>query len=83
MYVADFRVGRDRLRDAALHHLSRIFIRQNLEPIGSLDELTGKEVIVQRDAWVQEQLQDLGLTAALIEVQTRTGGTEIAGFRKT
>ena len=70
MYVADFRVAEI---DYATPHViiyHEIFIRQNLEPIGSLDELTGKEVIVQRDAWVQEQLQDLGLTAELIEVQT-------------
>ncbi len=70
MYVADFR---DVEVDYATPHViiyHEIFIRQKQDPIGSLDELARRRVIVQRNAWVQEQLQDLGMDAELIEVQS-------------
>lgn len=70
MYVADFR---DAEIDYATPHViiyHEIFIRQNQDPIGSIDDLAGRQVIVQRHAWVQEQLQDLGLEAELVEVES-------------
>ncbi|AKS43079.1 putative bifunctional diguanylate cyclase/phosphodiesterase [Wenzhouxiangella marina] len=70
MYVGDFR---NTEVDYATPHLilyHEIFIRQNETALNALADLAGRDVIVQRDAWVAEKLVAEGIAANLIEVET-------------
>jgi diguanylate cyclase (GGDEF)-like protein len=70
MYRADFRS--DEVQFATPHVIiyHEIFIRTSNAPLIGVAGLHGREVIVQRDAWVHEQLIDLGIAADLILVET-------------
>lgn len=70
-YVADFRM--DDL-DFATPHLivhHAIFLRQNDRQISDLNSLAGREIIVQRGDFVEEQLARLDVDATLIPVETQ------------
>ena len=70
MYLADFREQDVEFATPHVIIYHEIFIRQQQQPLDSLDALNGRELLVQRDAWVHEQLLDLGLEVRLVLVDS-------------
>ncbi|QKK02649.1 MAG: EAL domain-containing protein [Pseudomonadota bacterium] len=58
-----------------VHH--RIFIPATAERINSIEELAGRSVIVQRQAYSHEYLQSSGLQVELVLVETDAEGLEL------
>lgn len=77
MYKADFRA--DDVQFATPHVIiyHEMFIRRGDPGLSSLDDLVGRQLIVQRDAWIHEQLLDLGLDSDLILVETERDALEL------
>ncbi len=55
----------------------RIFIPADAPPVGSIQDLAGKRVIVQRNAFSHEHLQQIGLESDLFLVDTDADGLRL------
>lgn len=77
MYRADFRA--DDVLFATPHVIiyHEIFIRRGDPALTGLAQLAGREVIVQRGAWVHEQLIDIDLKAEFVLVETEREALEL------
>ncbi|MFU8832461.1 MAG: putative bifunctional diguanylate cyclase/phosphodiesterase, partial [Wenzhouxiangella sp.] len=70
MYRSDFRTRQYDLATSHIILFHEIFIRINSSPLRTFDDLAGKRIIVQRDAFIQDFLLDAGLDLELITVET-------------
>ena len=77
MYVADFRAPEIAFASPHVIIYHEIFIRQGTPILRGVDDLVGLEVIVQKDAWVQELLEEMVLEAKLILVESERDALQL------
>ncbi len=70
LYRSDFRTRQYDLATSHIILFHEIFIRISSSPLQSVDDLAGKQVIVQQDAFIQDFLLESGLNLELIGVET-------------